>query len=52
MDLVTRMRDLRAVESLPATFPVMAILGPRQCGKTTSARAFKAGPLLRAGDSP
>jgi len=42
MDLVTRTQDLRAVESLLATFPVTAILGPRQCGKTTLARAFKA----------
>lgn len=42
MDLVTRTHDLRAVERLLATFPVTAILGPRQCGKTTLARAFKA----------
>ena len=35
MDLVPRTQDLRAVEALLATFPVTAILGPRQCGKTT-----------------
>jgi len=42
MGLVTRTQDLRAVESLPATFPVTAIVGPRRCGKTTLARALKA----------
>ena len=42
MDLVTRTQDLRAVESLLATFPVTAIVGPRQCGKPTLAPAFKA----------
>ena len=42
MDLVPRTQDLRAVQSLLATFPVTAILGPRQCGKTTLAQAFRA----------
>jgi len=42
MDLITRTQDLQAVSKLLAAFPLTAILGPRQCGKTTLARAFKA----------
>lgn len=42
MALVTRAQDLRSVQTLLDTFPVTAIIGPRQCGKTTLARAFKA----------
>jgi predicted AAA+ superfamily ATPase len=42
MTLIPRTQDLRAVETLLATFPVTAIIGPRQCGKTTLARAFEA----------
>jgi predicted AAA+ superfamily ATPase len=42
MGFVTRTQDLRAVQALLDTFPVTAIIGPRQCGKTTLARAFKA----------
>lgn len=42
MDLVERAQDLEAVAKLMAAFPVTAILGPRQCGKTTLARAFNA----------
>ncbi|MBU2603382.1 MAG: ATP-binding protein [Actinobacteria bacterium] len=42
MDLIPRTQDFQAVSKLLATFPVTAILGPRQCGKTTLARLFKA----------
>lgn len=42
MDLIARTQDFQAVSKLLATFPVTAILGPRQCGKTTLARLFKA----------
>lgn len=42
MELVERAQDLEAVAKLMAAFPVTAILGPRQCGKTTLARAFDA----------
>ena len=42
MALVERPQDIQAVAKLMASFPVTAILGPRQCGKTTLARAFKA----------
>ncbi len=42
MDLVARKRDIEAVGRLLAAFPVTAILGPRQCGKTTLAQAFAA----------
>ncbi len=38
MDLVARTQDLLEVNKLLAAFPVTAILGPRQCGKTTLAR--------------
>lgn len=46
MGLVARTQDLRAVQTLLDTFPVTAIIGPRQCGKTTLARAFKADHLF------
>lgn len=42
MALVPRIQDLQAVEARLASFPVTAIIGPRQCGKTTLARAFEA----------
>jgi uncharacterized protein len=42
MDLIPRTQDFQAVSKLLATFPVTAILGPRQCGKTTLARLFRA----------
>ena len=42
MQLIDREQDLEAVAKLMAAFPVTAILGPRQCGKTTLARAFDA----------
>lgn len=40
--MITRSKDISAVTNLMATFPVTAILGPRQAGKTTLAREFKA----------
>ena len=42
MEIVERAQDLEAVGKLIAAFPVTAILGPRQCGKTTLARTFNA----------
>jgi uncharacterized protein len=42
MELLTRTQDLLEIGKLMATFPVTAILGPRQCGKTTLARALNA----------
>jgi uncharacterized protein len=42
MEIVERNQDVQAVAKLIAAFPVTAILGPRQCGKTTLARSFKA----------
>lgn len=39
---VERKQDIKAVQNLMDSFPVTAILGPRQCGKTTLARSFKA----------
>ncbi len=42
MEIVARPEDLEAVTRLMTAFPVTAILGPRQCGKTTLARAFNA----------
>ena len=42
MEIVPRAQDLEAVAKLMAAFPVTAILGPRQCGKTTLAQAFTA----------
>ncbi len=46
MKMVERNQDVQAVAKLIATFPVTAILGPRQCGKTTLARSFKADHLF------
>jgi predicted AAA+ superfamily ATPase len=42
MELVARTQDLLEITQLMAAFPVTAILGPRQCGKTTLARALNA----------
>jgi predicted AAA+ superfamily ATPase len=42
MELIPRTQDTLQVNTLMATFPVTAILGPRQCGKTTLARALSA----------
>ena len=42
MKIVDRRIDCDAFTKLMAIFPVVAILGPRQCGKTTLARTLKA----------
>src|SRR5438045_3286834 len=48
-----RVRMLQAVRDLYRTHPIVALVGPRQCGKTTLARdlargaGFKAGPVTR-----
>jgi len=42
MSMVPRTEDTLAVRALLNAFPVTAIIGPRQCGKTTLARAFAA----------
>ncbi len=40
--MINRSKDVLALAKLMETFPVTAILGPRQAGKTTLAREFKA----------
>ncbi len=40
--LIQRTRYLQAIRSVLAANPICAILGPRQCGKTTLARQFAA----------
>ncbi|MBN1104651.1 MAG: ATP-binding protein [Deltaproteobacteria bacterium] len=40
MDLIDRKLDVKHVKGLIDIFPVVAILGPRQCGKTTLAKQF------------
>jgi hypothetical protein len=40
--VITRTDDIRKLEGLLKTFPVVAIIGPRQCGKSTLARKFGA----------
>jgi len=42
VEIVERAQDIEAVAKLTTAFPVTAILGPRQCGKTTLAGAFNA----------
>jgi uncharacterized protein len=42
MGLIDRKTDRAILEKLMSIFPVTAILGPRQCGKTTLARALSA----------
>ncbi|MFH1361739.1 MAG: ATP-binding protein [bacterium] len=42
MKKVKRAHDLRQTKKLLSLFPVTAILGPRQCGKTTLAAEFNA----------
>ena len=49
MPMIARIRSLEKLEWLLSTFPVVAILGARQVGKTTLARDFGArtgGPVL------
>ena len=40
MELIQRQIDVAQIMERVAAFPVTAILGPRQCGKTTLARQF------------
>jgi len=40
--MVERQQDQAALSKLMTIFPVVAILGPRQCGKTTLARTIGA----------
>lgn len=42
MDLIDRKYDRETLTKWMDTFPVVAILGPRQCGKTTLARMMNA----------
>lgn len=39
---IERARDAKRIETLLEMFPVTAILGPRQCGKSTLSRTFPA----------
>jgi len=40
--MIERSEERKKLEHLMETFPVVAILGPRQCGKSTLARTFDA----------
>ncbi len=40
--IIYRGHDLKSIQQLVKTFPVAAILGPRQCGKTFLARQIRA----------
>ncbi|MDP2853579.1 MAG: ATP-binding protein [Smithellaceae bacterium] len=42
MEIIKRQQDQAALSKLMAIFPVVAILGPRQCGKTTLAKTIGA----------
>lgn len=42
MKIIERQQDRAALSKVMGIFPVVAILGPRQCGKTTLARTLKA----------
>ncbi len=42
MNLIDRAIDRREIQKRIESFPVTAILGPRQVGKTTIAREFSA----------
>ncbi|HDQ44336.1 MAG TPA: hypothetical protein ENN17_02390, partial [bacterium] len=39
--MVPRKLDIRRIQELLSVFPVVTILGSRQCGKTTLARQLK-----------
>jgi len=41
MNLIERKTDLTQIRSLMRIFPVVAILGKRQCGKTTIVKSFE-----------
>lgn len=41
--MIPRVTDVENIRKLLAMFPVTAILGARQCGKTTISKEFKAG---------
>jgi predicted AAA+ superfamily ATPase len=41
MNLIERKTDLTQIRSILRIFPVVAILGKRQCGKTTIAKSFE-----------
>ena len=41
MNKIARPIDEKAIDTYIRVFPVTAILGPRQCGKTTLARDFQ-----------
>lgn len=41
-EVIERLEDREKLERLMKTFPVVAIVGPRQCGKSTLARTFAA----------
>jgi len=41
MMYIERKKDLEQIHSLLRIFPVVAILGQRQCGKTTIAKEFE-----------
>lgn len=40
--MIERLAEKQKLERLMSTFPVVAIVGPRQCGKSTLARQFNA----------
>ncbi|MEL7377388.1 MAG: AAA family ATPase, partial [Bacteroidota bacterium] len=40
MNYVDRPKDIESIKTLLEVFPVVAILGPRQSGKTTLAKRF------------
>src|SRR3989338_11498768 len=42
MQKIKRKNDLKEIKQLMSLFPVTAILGPRQCGKTTISKEFNA----------
>ena len=45
--MIPRTYYLKAIENAFKTHPVVALLGPRQCGKTTLAREYLGKPILR-----
>jgi predicted AAA+ superfamily ATPase len=41
MKKIARLIDEKAIQAYIQSFPILALLGPRQCGKTTLARDFQ-----------